>query len=96
MAYARKDLRYTKSSPSFSVVSRLDICAHRTVQVLGTVFDNPWQVINFYDVRDTTSRQALLALDVSATTPTLIMGDKHASQVLVAARHPPLKLAHPD
>ena len=38
----------------------------------------------------------LLALDVSATTPTLIMGGQHASKALVAARHPPLKLVHPD
>lgn len=53
MAYARKDLRYTNNPPSFSVVSRLDICAHRTVQVLDTVFDDTtWRVINFYDVRE--------------------------------------------
>jgi hypothetical protein len=77
MAYARKDLQHTSNSPHFTVVPRLDICAHPTVQVLDIVFDEEtWQVINFYhDVLDITSRQALLALDISATTPTLVMGD---------------------
>jgi hypothetical protein len=77
MAYARKDLQHTANSPRFSIVPRLDICSHPTVQVLDIVLDDEiWQVINFYhDVLDITSRQALLALDISATMPTLIMGD---------------------
>lgn len=66
--------------PRFTVVPRLDICAHATVQVLDIVFDNEtWQVINFYHHEaDDTSIRALLALDISATTPTLVIGDFNA------------------
>jgi Endonuclease-reverse transcriptase len=75
MAYVRKP---TTNSPHFNVVPRLDICSHPTLQVLDVVFDDEetWRVINFYhDIRDDTSLQALLSLDIDALTPTLIIGD---------------------
>jgi hypothetical protein len=78
MAYARKPSQRATNVPHFSVVSRLDICSHPTLQVLDIVFDDDetWRVINFYhDVRDNSSLQALLSLDIDALTPTLIMGD---------------------
>lgn len=77
MAYARK---HNPNAQPFSVVPRLDISSHPTLQVLDVVFDNEqWQVINFYhDVRDDTSLKALLELDIEATTPTLVIGDFNA------------------
>jgi Endonuclease-reverse transcriptase len=44
---------------------------------LDIIFDTEmWQVVNFYhDMRDNTSLQALLNLNISATTLTLIIGD---------------------
>ncbi|KAH9992935.1 hypothetical protein BJV77DRAFT_1067504 [Russula vinacea] len=46
-------------------------------EVLDIILDNEqWRVINFYhDVRDNTSLQALLALDIDASIPTLLIGD---------------------
>ena len=80
MAYVRKNLQSTHNSPRFTVVPRLDICSHPTVQVLDIIFDNEsWQVINFYrHDADDTSIRALLALDISATIPTLVIGDFNA------------------
>ena len=78
MAYARKPTQHTTDIPRFSVVPRLDICTHHCVQVLDIVFDDDetWRVINFYhDALDASSMQALLALDIDALTPTLVMGD---------------------
>ena len=78
MAYARKPTQLPTKVPRFTVVPRLDVCSHPTLQVLDIVFDDEetWRVINFYhDVRDNTSLQALLALDIDALTPTLIIGD---------------------
>jgi hypothetical protein len=74
MAYARK---HNPGAPHFSAVPRLDLSTHPTLQIIDVVFDNEkWQVINFYhDVLDITSRQALLALDIDAITPTLVIGD---------------------
>ena len=62
------------------MVPRLDICPHPTVQVLDLIFDNEeWRVINFYhDVRDNSSLDALLSLDIDAIIPTLIIGDFNA------------------
>ena len=60
------------------MVPRIDICNHPKVQVLDIVFDNneTWRVINFYhDIADDTSMHALLALDIDALTPTLVIGD---------------------
>src|SRR6266849_4837600 len=77
MAYARKPIPRS-TVPHFTVVLRLDVSSHPTLQVLDIVFDNQetWQVINFYhDIRDDTSLQALLSLEVDALTPTLIVGD---------------------
>ena len=56
---------------------RLDLCAHPTIQVLDLIFDyEQWRVINFYhDIRDDTSRRTLLALDIDAVIPTLVIGD---------------------
>jgi hypothetical protein len=78
MAYARKPTQHTANIPRFSVVPRLDICTHHCVQVLDIVFDDDetWRVINFYrDDRDDSSMQTLLALDIDALSPTLIVGD---------------------
>jgi hypothetical protein len=78
MAYVRKPTQYPTNTPHFTVVPRLDICPHPTLQVLDVVFDDEetWRVINFYhDIRDNSSLQALLSLDIDALTPTLIVGD---------------------
>ena len=77
MAYARKNSALDYDTPQFSAVPRLDMCTHPTIQVLDIILDNEqWRVINFYhDVRDNTSLQALLALDIDPTTPTLLIGD---------------------
>ena len=77
MAYARKQ---TQGTAHHTVVPRLDICPHPTVQVLDLIFDNEeWRVINFYhDVRDNSSLDALLSLDIDAIIPTLIIGDFNA------------------
>ena len=77
MAYARKHTPQSSNTPHFSVVPRIDICAHPTLQVLDIILDNKeWRIINFYhDVRDKSSLQALLALDIDAVTPTLVIGD---------------------
>jgi hypothetical protein len=44
------------------------------------VFDQEvWRIINFYhDVRDNSSLQALISLDIDAVTPTLVVGDFNA------------------
>jgi hypothetical protein len=76
--YARKVTQHSTDIPRFSVVPRLDICTHHCVQVLDIVFDDDetWRVINFYhDALDDTSMQALLAMDIDALTPTLVVGD---------------------
>ena len=77
MAYARKNSAHDPDTPHFTMVPRVDICSHPTIQVLDVILDDEqWQVINFYhDVRDNTSLQALLALEINATTPTLLIGD---------------------
>jgi hypothetical protein len=78
MAYSRKPTQSSINTPRFTIVPRLDICSHPTLQVLDIVFDDnrTWQIINFYhDVRDNTSLQALLSLDIDALTPTLVVGD---------------------
>ena len=77
MAYARKNTAKYLNTPHFTVVPRIDVCAHPTLQVLDIILDNEqWRVINFYhDARDITSLQALLALDIDATIPTLLIGD---------------------
>ncbi len=80
MAYARKQTQGTTHTTHFTVVPRLDVCSHLTVQALDLVFDKEeWRVINFYhDVRDTSSLEALLGLDIDAITPTLVIGDFNA------------------
>jgi hypothetical protein len=80
MAYAQKQTRNSPGATHFTVVPRLDICPHPTVQVLDIVLDNEqWRVINFYhDVKDTSSLDALLGLDIDAITPTLVIGDFNA------------------
>ena len=78
MAYARKPTKLPTKAPRFTVVPRLDICSHPTLQVIDIIVndDQIWRVINFYhDVRDDTSLRALLSLDIDALTPTLIVGD---------------------
>jgi Endonuclease-reverse transcriptase len=77
MAYTRKHTPNNRSSPPFTAITRHDICSHPTVQVLDIILDKEkWRVINYYhDVKDNTSLQALLNLDIEAITPTLIIGD---------------------
>ena len=77
MAYARKQAPDSSNNTQFTVVPRLDVCAHPCIQVLDLVFNNEqWRVINFYhDIRDNTCLQALLVLDIDALTPTLVIGD---------------------
>ena len=80
MAYARKPAQNGRNTTPFTVVPRIDICAHPSIQILDLVFDNQqWRVINFYhDIRDNTCIQAFLALDIDATTPALVIGDFNA------------------
>src|SRR5258708_23936826 len=77
MAYAHRQATKAQSSPPFTVVPRHDVSAHPCLQVLDTVLDNEtWRVINFYhDVKDSSSLRALMALDIDATVPTLVVGD---------------------
>jgi hypothetical protein len=77
MAYARKRGQCPQTNPVVSVVPRLDLCSHPCIQVLEIVWDKEtWHVINFYhDIRDNTGLQTLLALDIDAVTPTLVVGD---------------------
>jgi hypothetical protein len=80
MAYVRKQTQDTLNATHFTVVPRLDVCPHPTVQVLDVIFDKEqWRVINFYhDVRDASSLEALLGLDIDALIPTLVIGDFNA------------------
>jgi Reverse transcriptase (RNA-dependent DNA polymerase)/Endonuclease-reverse transcriptase len=80
MAYVRKQVQSIQDAAHFTVVPRLDICSHPTVQVLDIILDTEqWRVINFYhDVRDDSSLDALLDLDIDAVTPTLVIGDFNA------------------
>jgi len=77
MAYSRKQTRQDKDNTHFTVVPRIDICTHPTIQVLDLIFDKEqWRVINFYhDVRDNTCLQRLLEIDIDAIIPTLVIGD---------------------
>jgi hypothetical protein len=77
MAYARKNTDQSHDTPHFTVVPRIDICTHPTIQVLDIILDKEqWHVINFYhNIQDNTSLQTLLALDIDATIPTLLIGD---------------------
>ena len=77
MAYTRKQTQNTPNATHFTVVPCIDICPHPTIQVLDVVFDKEqWQVINFYhDVRDASSLDALLDLDIDAVIPTLVIGN---------------------
>jgi hypothetical protein len=63
--------------PSFTVVSHLDIANNPCLQVMDIIFDNKqWRIINFYhDAHDNSGLQALLATDVDATMPTLVVGN---------------------
>jgi hypothetical protein len=77
MAYVRKQL---PGATHFTVVPRLDICQHPTVQVLDIIFNKEqWRVINHYhDILDDSSLHALLELDIDAIIPTLVIGDFNA------------------
>ena len=76
MAYARWRVTNSQFDPPFSVVPRLDISTHPCLQVIDVVLDSEsWRVVNFYhDVWDDSSLQALIDLDIDATTPTLVVG----------------------
>jgi ribonuclease HI len=77
MAYARKQEHNPPIKPRFTTVPRLDVSTHPCLQALDIVFDaKTWRIINFYhDVKDRSSLQALLSLNIDATTPTLVVGD---------------------
>lgn len=78
MAYSRKQPRAGDNNTThFTVVPRIDVCMHPTIQVLDLIFDKEqWRVINFYhDVRDDSCLQKLLEIDIDAITPTLVIGD---------------------
>ena len=80
MAYTQKQTQNMPNATHFTVVLRIDICPHLTIQVLDVVFDKEqWRVINFYhDVRDASSLNALLDLDIDAVIPILVIGDFNA------------------
>jgi hypothetical protein len=81
MAYARKQTQHKARTTHFTVVPRLDVCSHPTVQVLDLIFDKEqWRVINFYhhDVKNSLSLDTLIDLDIDAIIPTLIIGDFNA------------------
>ena len=77
MAYARKNSAQNQDAPNFTIIPRIDICTHPTILVMDVILDDEiWRVINFYhNVRDNTSLQTLLALDIDPTIPTLLIGD---------------------
>jgi hypothetical protein len=77
MAYSRKQAREGNNTTNFSIVPRLDVCTHLTIQVLDLIFDKEkWRVINFYpNVRDNSCLQKLLEIDIDAIIPTLVIGD---------------------
>jgi len=77
MAYARKQAPTPHNKTPFTTIPHLDISAHPCLQVLDVVLDTgTWHIINFYcDVKDKSSLQALLTLDIDAATPTLVVGD---------------------
>jgi endonuclease/exonuclease/phosphatase family metal-dependent hydrolase len=77
MAYSRKPTQKRNDTTHFTVVPRLDVCTHPTIQVLDLIFEKEqWRVINFYhDIRDNTCLQKLLEIDIDAIIPTLVIGD---------------------
>jgi hypothetical protein len=77
MAYSCKPTQEGDNTTHFTVVPRLDVCAHPTIQVLDLIFEKEqWRVINFYhDIRDNTCLQKLLEIDIDAVIPTLVIGD---------------------
>ena len=60
-----------------SITPHVDICSHPCIQILDVVHNNgQWRIINIYhDTCDNMSLQALLDLDIEATTPTLVIGN---------------------
>jgi endonuclease/exonuclease/phosphatase family metal-dependent hydrolase len=76
MAYSHKQMQMDNGT-HFTVVPHLDVCAHPTIQVLDLVLNKEqWRVINFYhDIRDNTSLQKLLEIDINTIIPTLVIGD---------------------
>jgi hypothetical protein len=94
MAYARRRATNSQFDSPFSSVPRLDISTHQCLQVLDVVLDREtWRVINFYhDVRDESSLQALISLDINASTPILVVGDFNTLLEMVPFRHTPVNL----
>jgi hypothetical protein len=78
MTYIRLHDRITKFKPnSCQLIVRNDLASHPCLLITdiqaGTYY---WQVINFYnDVADPSALNALVALDLDATIPTLLVGD---------------------
>jgi hypothetical protein len=77
MAYARKRTLEDQETPPFMVVPRTDITSHPCLQILDVILDKEqWRILNFYhDVQDASGLTALLTTDISATIPTLVIGD---------------------
>ena len=80
MAYVRKQNQNTRNTTHFTVVSRIDMCQHLSVQVLDVIFDKEqWRVINFYhDTRNAASLDTLLGLDIDTIIPTFVIGNFNA------------------
>jgi hypothetical protein len=78
MTYIRLHDRVAKFKPSFcQMIVRNDLASHPCLLIMdirtGTYY---WRVINFYnDVADPSALDALVALDLDATIPTLLVGD---------------------
>jgi hypothetical protein len=78
MTYIRLHDRVVKFKPSFcQMIVRNDLASHPCLLIMdirtGTYY---WCVINFYnDVADPSALDALVALDLDATIPTLLVGD---------------------
>jgi retrotransposon-encoded endonuclease len=77
MAYACKWAQDTSNPSPFTITPYLDICSHPCLQILDVILDDKqWCIINFYhNIQDNLSLQALLALKIDATTPTMVIGN---------------------
>jgi hypothetical protein len=78
MTYIRLHDRVVKFKPSFcQMIVRNDLASHPCLLITdictGTYY---WHVVNFYnDVADPSALDTLVALDLDATIPTLLVGD---------------------
>src|SRR5713226_9590250 len=78
MAYTWKRSWEDTNSPAlFSATSRHNLCTHPCIMVLDLTFDDrTWHIVNFYnDIRDRSSLNVPLVLDLDPSVPTLVVGD---------------------